>query len=117
MHVLGYRGREAGETAAARAFDDPFDAAAPVVASRSGRRQATGRMYGRFGPRVSLLPDGVVSRKEPVDARGLLLQGTNVEGQHSHEKYPRRRSGSSRRVAVSYPHAGPPQCSLAEFEH
>src|SRR5687768_18622602 len=105
MHIFANRSGKPGETTTARTLDNTFDAAAPVVAFRSCRRQATGRVHGRLGLRISLLPDGVVSRKEPVDPCSLFLQGTNVEGQHSHQNYPGRPSGSSQRVAVSYPQA------------
>ena len=53
---------------------------------------------------------GVVYRYEPVDARGVLLKGTNVEGQHNRESYPGSTSGSSHRLAASYP-LSPASCT------
>ena len=105
MHFLANGSGKIGQTTPACSFDHAFNPPAPVVPSRSRRGQTTSRVHRRYGPGIPLLPDGVVSREEPVDARGLLLQGPNVEGQHSHGNYPSRRSGSSQRVAVSYPQA------------
>ena len=81
--------------------DVALEMSMPIVATRSSRREPSRYTYRSTWLRVALLPDRIVRRQNVVDRDGLLLQRSNVKGQHSLETYRLGRPYTSHAGAMS----------------
>jgi hypothetical protein len=86
MCFLAHLPGNLGEAFPAVQLDCAGKASAEVKTAVTSAGKSSLDVHSVHGTRIGRNPDGVVGRKVTIDLGGRRLQGTDVEGQHSHSR-------------------------------